>query len=96
MRNVFLRGPGLPLDRMRESVPEIQLPPLALLEFIPLDHTRLDSRSRARKFLKFSQMQGYRLFSVNAFVYFGKDFDRLFVVVTGIVNDEGLDEFRSS
>ena len=96
MGNVFLRGPGLPLDRMRESVPEIQLPPLALLEFIPLDHTRLYSRSRARKFLKFSQMRGYRLFPVNAFVYFGKDVDRLFVVVTGIVNDEGLDEFRSS
>ena len=96
MRNVFLRGPGLPLDRMRESVPEIQLPPLSLLEFVPLDHTRLYSRSRARKFFKLSQMRGYRPFSVNAFVYFGKDFDRLLVVVSGIVNDKGLDEFRGA
>ena len=81
---------------MRESMSEVQFPPFSALEFVTLDNPGLDPRSRRRKFLNLSQMQGYRLFTVNAFVYLGEDFDRLFVVIACIVNDEGLQEFSGT
>ncbi len=78
---------------MRESMPEVQFPPLSALEFITFDNPGLDLRSRCHKVLNLSQMRSYRLFPVNASVYLGENFDRLFVVVACIVNDKCLKEF---
>ena len=53
----------------------------------------LDFRGLRCKPFNLSQMRGYHLFPVNASVYLGENFDRLFVVVACIVNDKGLKEF---